>query len=97
MLSNNYMEMTIAKQLLRSTTSMAANYRAACRSRSKSEFFAKLSIVVEETDEAMFWLELLIESKITDSAIAKNLLERATEFIKIFSKARKTVSMQLKT
>ena len=54
MLSNNYMEMTIAKQLLRSTTSMAANYRAACRSRSKSEFFAKLSIVVEETDETMF-------------------------------------------
>jgi hypothetical protein len=43
--------------------------------------------VVEETDETMFSLELLIESKITDSAIAKNLLERATEFIKIFSKA----------
>jgi four helix bundle protein len=95
--SNNYMDMIIAKQLLRSTTSMAANYRAACRSRSKSEFFAKLSIVVEETDETMFWLEVLIETELANLSVAKALLERATEFIKIFSKARKTVNLQLKS
>jgi four helix bundle protein len=96
-LSNNYMDMIIAKQLLRSTTSMAANYRTACRSRSKSEFFAKLSIVVEETDETMFWLEVLIETELADLSVTKELLIRATEFIKIFSKARKTVSIQLKS
>jgi four helix bundle protein len=96
-LSNDYIEMTIAKQLLRSGSSLAANYRAACRGRSKQEFFSKLSIVVEETDETMFWLEILIESGIADNSVSKSLLERATEFIRIFSKARKTVSIQLKS
>jgi four helix bundle protein len=54
----------IGKQMLKSGTSLAANYRAACRARSKAEFFAKISIVVEETDETLFWLELLIEAKL---------------------------------
>ena len=49
----------IGKQLLRSTTSVASNYRAACRARSDAEFFSKISIVVEEADETLFWLELL--------------------------------------
>ncbi len=52
----------IAKQLLRSGTSVGANYRAACRARSHAEFFAKLCIVVEEADETLYWFELLIES-----------------------------------
>lgn len=54
----------IGKQLLRSATSIAANYRSTCRSRSGKEFFSKLSIVIEEADESMFWLELLGESQI---------------------------------
>ena len=49
----------IGKQLLRSGTSVAANYRAVCRSRSRAEFISKMSVVVEEADETVFWLELL--------------------------------------
>jgi four helix bundle protein len=78
----------IKKQLIRSATSTAANYRAVCRARSDAEFFAKLSIVVEEADETLFWLEL-----INDLGINKNeqCLNEATELVKIFSKSRKTV------
>jgi four helix bundle protein len=52
----------LGKQLLRSATSVAANYRAACRARSQAEFVAKMSIVVEESDESLFWLELIGDS-----------------------------------
>jgi four helix bundle protein len=52
----------IGKQLIRSVTSTAANYRAACLSRSKKEFYSKISIVVEEADETLFWLEILKDS-----------------------------------
>lgn len=78
----------IKKQLIRSATSTAANYRAVCRARSDAEFFAKLSIVVEEADETLFWLEL-----INDLGITKNeqCLNEATELVKMFSKSRKTV------
>jgi len=54
----------IGKQLLRSATSVAANYRAACRGRSKAEFYSKICIVTEEADETQFWLELLFESEL---------------------------------
>lgn len=54
----------IGKQMIRSATSVAANYRAACRSRSDAKFFSKISIVVEEADETLLWLEILEESKI---------------------------------
>lgn len=54
----------IGRQLLRSSSSVGANYRAACRARSQAEFHAKLSIVVEEADESVFWMEVLIEAKI---------------------------------
>lgn len=52
----------IGKQLLRSATSVAANYRAACRSRSNAEFYSKISIVIVEADESLFWLEILTEA-----------------------------------
>src|SRR5215471_10906521 len=61
----------IGKQVLRSGTSVAANYRAVCRARSKAEFIAKIGIVVEEIDETVFWLELLIDTEI----VSKNRLE----------------------
>ena len=54
----------IGKQLLRSGTSVGANYRAACRGRSKNEFVSKLGIVVEEADETIYWLELLLDNKL---------------------------------
>ena len=55
---------TVKNQIVRSATSSAANYRAACRSRSKAEFISKIKIVEEESDESQFWIELLIESGI---------------------------------
>lgn len=57
----------VGRQLLRSGTSIAANYRAVCRSRSRPEFIAKIGIVVEEADETVFWLELLVETGTVDS------------------------------
>jgi four helix bundle protein len=81
----------IKKQLLRSTFSVASNYRAVCRSRSDAEFFSKLCIVVEEADEVVFWLELLVESGVhVGDEINKNLKE-ANEILSIVAKSRKTM------
>ena len=82
----------LMNQLLRSGTSVYANYRAACRARSKAEFFSKLSIVVEEADETEMWLELVIASKVNESDLAKNLYNESLEILKIMSKARKSLS-----
>jgi len=82
----------IGRQFIRSASSVGANYRAACRSRSKAEFFAKLSIVVEEADETAFWIEVLTESEITNSVKAQPLLKEINEILAIVAKARKTVS-----
>jgi len=80
----------IVQQVLRSATSVAANYRAACRSRSKAEFIAKIGVVVEEADETVFWLEMLGESGIVSPAKLQNLLTEATELTAIFTASRKT-------
>ena len=82
----------LMNQLLRSGTSVYANYRAACRARSKAEFFSKLSIVVEEADETEMWLELVIASKVNESDLAQNLYNESLEILKIMSKARKSLS-----
>lgn len=80
----------IALQVLRSATGMAANYRAAGRSRSKAEFVAKIGIVIEETDETVFWLEMLVESGIVSPTKLQNLLAEATQLVAIFTASRKT-------
>ncbi|WP_338875263.1 four helix bundle protein [Spirosoma sp. SC4-14] len=79
----------IGKQLLRSATSVGANYRAVCRARSQAEYFAKLSIVVEEADESLFWMELLTEAEIVRLEKLNNLMNEASELLAIFSSARK--------
>lgn len=79
----------LGKQFLRSASSTGANYRAACRARSKAEFYAKLSIAIEEADESLFWMEILTESKIIPINRLENLIQEATEIVKILSKARK--------
>jgi four helix bundle protein len=84
----------LGRQLLKSATSVAANYRAACRSRSRGEFFSKLSIVVEESDETVFWLELIQESNLGKSP---ELVQEATELLYIFSSSRKTTRDNLKS
>lgn len=80
----------LGKQVLRSATSVAANYRAACRARSQAEFVAKLSIVVEEADESLFWLELMTESGLVDAGRLQDLMKEADELTAIFVVSRAT-------
>lgn len=82
----------VGRQLLRSSSSVGANYRAACRARSQAEFHAKLSIVVEEADESMFWMEVLIEADIVSASTLSYLYQEATEILKIAATSRKTVT-----
>jgi len=80
----------IGRQLLRSATSVAANYRAVCRARSKAEFVAKIGVVVEEIDESVFWLELLVETNIVAQSRLGNLHKEATELLAIFAASQHT-------
>ncbi|MGC2448858.1 MAG: four helix bundle protein [Candidatus Sulfotelmatobacter sp.] len=80
----------IGHQLLRSGMSVAANYRAVCRARSKAEFLAKLSIVIEETDESAFWLELLVDDGLVASPKLKELQSEANQLVAIFNASRTT-------
>src|SRR6202142_190471 len=80
----------LGKQLLRSGTSVGANYRAAGRARSKAEFISKIGIVVEEADEAVFWIECLIESGIVKPELLSELISEANELIAIFAASQKT-------
>jgi len=80
----------IAKQLIRCATSVGANYRAACRGRSKAEFVSKLQIVIEEADECCYWMELLIESKLMPENRLSSLLDEANQLTAIMVASRKT-------
>ena len=73
----------LASQIVRSGTSIAANYRAACRARSTADFIAKMGIVEEEADETLFWLELLEESKLVPAAKLTAIKQEANELIAI--------------
>jgi four helix bundle protein len=80
----------LGKQLLRSGTSVGANYRAAGRARSKAEFVSKIGIVVEEVDETVFWIECLIESGIMEPDLLADLLSEANELLAIFAASQRT-------
>jgi four helix bundle protein len=80
----------MGKQLLRCGTSVGANYRAVCRSRSKAEFIARLGVVAEEADESVFWLELIEESKALNPKLLEEILKEARELSAIFSASLKT-------
>lgn len=86
----------IRKQLIRSVTSVAANYRAVCRARSDRELFAKLCIVVEEADETVFWLELLVDGKFIEINDIQEIQKEALEILKVMSAFRKSVSQRLR-
>jgi four helix bundle protein len=81
---------TIGSQLIRSATSVGANYRAACRGRSKAEFIAKLQIVVEEADECCYWLELIIEGSLLPTPKVDPLLDEANQLTAIMVTSRKS-------
>jgi four helix bundle protein len=82
----------VAAQLIRSGTSVAANYRAACRARSKAEFVAKFGVVEEEADETAFWVELIIETELVRAAKVKPLLTEASEIVAIMASSKKTAT-----
>lgn len=86
---------TIGSQLLRSATSVGANYRAACRGRSKPEFIAKIGIAIEEADESLYWMELLCESGIMSQERLKGLMNEANEIIAILSASSITARSSL--
>lgn len=78
----------IAGQLVRCGTSVGANYRASCRSRSKAEFIARLGIVEEEADESGYWLEMINESGLMKSELLTPLLKEANELVAIMTSSR---------
>jgi four helix bundle protein len=80
----------LGKQVLRSGTAVAANYRAVGRARSKAEFVAKMGVVVEEADETVFWLELLAEAGIVAPTRLESLLTEAKELVAIFAASHRT-------
>jgi four helix bundle protein len=91
-LPNKPVAWVVGKQLVRSGTSVGANYRAACRARSTKEFVAKLSIVIEEADESCYWLELIIESKLVKPKLIEPLLDEANQITAIMVASRKTAN-----
>ncbi len=87
----------IANQLARSASSVGANYRAACRARSKAEFISKLGNVLEEADESCYWMELVIEGGILAARKVSSLLREGEEITAIIAAARKTSLKNLKS
>ena len=80
----------IANQIVRSSTSVAANYRALCRAKSRADFINKTSIVEEEADESGFWLELVVDAGLMTAARVKPLLDEASEITAMLVASRKT-------
>ena len=85
----------ITVQLVKAGTSVGANYRAACRGRSKAEFVAKIGVVEEEADESAYWIELLIEGKIVRQTVGRSLLEEAVQLTKIIAASKITARLNL--
>ena len=81
----------IANQIVRCSTSVAANYRALCRAKSRADFINKTSIVEEEADESGFWLELVVDAGLMTAARVKPLLDEASEITAMLVASRKTV------
>jgi len=86
----------IKGQLVRAGTSVGANYRAACRGRSRAEFIAKIGIVEEEADESAFWLELIIEGALLKENQVKSLLDEANELTRIMASSRISASRKVR-
>ena len=80
----------IRGQIFRCTTSVASNYRAACIAQSKAGFISKLSIVIEEADESIFWLEFIIDENLLKKQLVEPLMKEAKEITAIFITSRKT-------
>jgi len=80
----------VANQLGRAGTSVGANYRAACRGRSKAEFVAKIGVVIEEADESVYWLEMIMDMKMLKKQQVESLHKEANELVAIMTSSRIT-------
>jgi four helix bundle protein len=89
-LPGNWVAQTLGKQLLRSGTSVGANYRAVCRAKSNSDFVNKLRIVEEECDESLFWMELLVDNDFVKVSCPTSLMKEADEILAIVVSSAKT-------
>ena len=89
-LPNTLAGRTIGNQIIRSGTSVAANYRSACRARSNADFISKITIVEEESDETLFWLELILEANLLEKEKLQDLIKEADELTAIFTASGKT-------
>ena len=89
-LSKTVQGRAVASQIIRSGTSVAANYRPACRARSRAEFIAKIGVVEEEADETLFWLELIIDAGLLKAKRIRPLMVEADEIVTIMATSRKS-------
>jgi four helix bundle protein len=89
-LPNTVAGRTIGNQIIRSGTSVASNYRAACRARSNADFISKITIVEEECDETLFWLELIAEANLLKKEKLQDMVKEADELTAIFTASGKT-------
>jgi four helix bundle protein len=95
-LPNNRVGWTFTDQVVRSSTSVAANYRAACRAKSDKDFIAKMETVIEEADETLFWLEMIDESNIIDEKAQLGILAKeSNELLSLFVASVKTIKNRL--
>jgi four helix bundle protein len=86
----------IAYQIIKASSSVAANYRAVCRAKSKADFINKLKIVEEESDESLFWLEFIEDLGLIQKKLLRNLIQEANELVAIFTSALKTSKTKYK-
>ncbi|MBI2804828.1 MAG: four helix bundle protein [Planctomycetes bacterium] len=84
----------IRRQVFRSGTSVGANYRAACRARSKADFVSKMGIVLEEADETLYWLEIIVETEIIKQKLLGPLMKENNELVSIFVASLRTAKEQ---
>lgn len=94
-LPNTFLGNHIKGQLIRSSTSVAANYRATCIAQSKKSFISKISIVIEEVDESHFWIEFIIDEGLIPEETCKSMLNEANQLTKIFISSRKTANLNI--
>ncbi len=87
----------LENQLLRCGTSVGANYRSACRAKSRADFIAKLAAVEEEADEAIYWLELLVAARLVEKRRVESLIQEAHEFVCIVVSSIKTMRLRQET
>jgi len=95
-LPNNKAGNTIGYQLIRCGTSVAANYRSACRARSNADFISKITVVEEECDESLFWLEMILEANLMSMNRIETLINEANELTAIFTASGKTAKQNIR-